>query len=185
MAEPLMSPEGERVVWIEYRDGRPFAVVTSDDSGGSSTYDFEWCKRDKTCYYHMSGSGPADFGMVLNKFCEPDPPPAQLWLAEGIEWRVQGEAPSDATALALGYAVIAEPLVLVGWEPSPNPFDFANAGETIYCAKCVDHLPTGYYDDPCTHLTWCDECEGYVYESVRHMPLVGGEATIHEGVKDE
>jgi len=183
----MLAPNGEEVVWIEYHDGRPFAVVTGDERG-MSTWDFEFCKAEGRHYYHRSGGGPAWSGCVVNAFSEPDPPPGQLWRKAGVPLCANDgkRTPlTDADCLAMGLVVIAEPLDVGGCQG--NPFEVAEEGRTVYCEFCEDNVLSDGYDDPCEHITWCEECGWWVYEDVHHRRVGMGDAepTVHKGVKHE
>lgn len=197
--------ERHRIVAIEYRDGKPFSVVTEmhwDHSGkpwfiaGRDTpngvaghdWDFEWCNRDGVCRYDLSGFGGKP-RFCAHRFCEPSPPPAELWIAEGTpvftytrnckERRVE----SDAELLKLGYKRLRRPKLLKGrfGDKTRNPFDAAWEGRAIYCDRCDDYLPD---ENPCEHLEWCDECASWVYVDTNefHVDYGGGS---HECVEEE
>lgn len=168
--------EIERVVAIEYRDDRPFSVMTATnwEHGGKSGisadyYDFEWCKRDAMLYYDGTGSGPMR-GFCVSAFSNTDPPPAKLWLKEGIKvthsWKDGDEPISESELLKMGYLLLTEPIQLdSGWgDSSPNPFDHANADDCIECVECDDWIPE---DSMCEHMRWCDECGDWFYVADR------------------
>lgn len=184
MPEP-MEHDGEVVVWIEYQNDHPFSVITETPGGAWRDYDFDWCKAEKCAYYHMSGGGPVGSHAVINRYCEPDPPPGKLWRRPDIPLRENGtdKLLTVEECAERGVIVIDAPLVLGGDEV--NPFTSAYEGETVYCAECNDHLPLGY-EPPCDHVTWCDHCECYVYEEVHHRRIdehrEDHPATVHKGV---
>src|SRR4051794_21868734 len=93
--------EIHRIVVIEYFDGKPSAVTTEhrwahDSKSGIRGYywDFEWCERDQSLYYHWSGSGPR-VEATVGPFCSPSPPKADLWIADGIPLADYQEQPVD------------------------------------------------------------------------------------------
>jgi len=178
MSEQMLSPGGEKVVWIEYHDDRPCSVVTAH-GGACSTWDFEWCERDGCLYYHMSGCGPLWFGCTLGQYSTPVPPPCKLWHLPGAPALGYAAGPENRPVLspdeilAHGYLVIDEPIVLTG-AGERNPFEVAYEGATVWCQHCEDMLPRDE-DEPCEHLSWCDECENHVYTvevggRAGHMP---------------
>ncbi len=188
--------ERHRVVAIEYQDGWPSSVLTEhhwDHTGEpwfkpgrdrpngvtAGHWDFDWCKRDQSLHFHQSGFG-GEVRYHVARFCQPVPPKAQLWVADGIPivthvtrkdgtW---GERPvGDAELLRRGYERIATPrrLPLVNCYPyrkaktTPNPFEAGWEGETIWCDRCGDHLPCEDTYRPCDHIEWCDECAMWFY----------------------
>jgi hypothetical protein len=166
----------EMVVAIEYQRGPrrinyrfvPFSVVTAYQGlGGSpSYYDFEHT-LDMDLMWHNSGGGggPIKYYEISN-YCQPKPPPARLWLANGITpSKHNGKRPTPATISDLkagGTLLLKQPLKIDGHF---NPFDAANESEGgfVRCDKCK-----GYYDResnaPCNHMTWCDDCCCFVNE---------------------
>lgn len=184
----IENPDGERerVVAVEYQDGHPVSVLTEeqwdhsrkpwfvpgrDRPNGTSArwYDFHWCKRDETIYYHLSGSG-GEIRFHVGRFVHPDPPPAELWVAPGIPVVTDTgsgvrEIGSDAELLSLGYRRIPAPRLLASWDgKTRDPFAAGQESETVYCSRCRDDLPS---DRLCEHVDWCDECCVYVYADDR------------------
>jgi hypothetical protein len=142
-------------------------------------WDFDWCKRDGTLRYHNSGSG-GEIRFHVARFVHPTPPKAELWVADGLPV-VTAARRKDGTwgerrvgaaeLLRRGYARIARPrsLPLVNAYPyrkvktTLNPFEAGWEGDTIYCDRCDDHLPSEDTYRPCDHVEWCDECGMWVY----------------------
>jgi hypothetical protein len=176
--------ERHEVIYIEYQNRRPHSVVTlhhwdhrgkpwfnpaRDTPTGTCPHywDFDWCKRDRTAYYHNSGIG-GDNAIQVHRFCNPSPPPGELWVADGITLVRHNERAirSDSALLKMGYRRLKRPRLLTTprGEKTRNPFD---AGEptdtTIYCRVCRDRLPEDGWGPPCDHLEWCDECSAWVY----------------------
>ena len=215
MSEPMMNPEPEdtdhpeEIICIEYSGDHPHSVLTDchwhhdtkpwfkagrDRPEGHSHhhFDFDWHNGGSTLYFRMSGSGPTS-PINVGLAAEPDPPPFKIWVKDGLaltqsvevdgQW-VDQPLPREGL-LARGFVLLAEPLDLGGGER--NPFADGVEGETVYCEKCDDWLPTSW-DDPCEHITWCDDCEEYVYETVCHVGIGNSgddKPVIHEGVKCE
>lgn len=176
-------PVREIVAAIEYRDDRPFSVMTINEweHGGKSgisadSYDFEWCKRDALLYYDATETGPLG-GFCVSRFVNPNPPLAKIWLKDGIKatpsWKDSDEPFTESELLEMGYLLIAEPLTLdLGWgTPSPNPFDHAIEGDCVQCVKCDDLIPE---DNICEHMAWCDECGDWHYVEDRSFNFSEG-----------
>lgn len=173
------------IVAVEYRHRKPFSVLTLEHWDHSrepwfvpgrhqptgicpTHWDFEFCRADACVYYHESGSG-GETRFYVSPFCEPSPPPGELWVADGIpivESRKRGGkfievAVSDARLLAMGYRRLRLPRLIEG---SRNPFDHAVEGRTVYCRECDDYRHD-VDNHPCGHLEWCDDCCCFVYDS--------------------
>lgn len=132
----------DTIVFVELRDGRPFSVLSEDRRGGYDVWDFDYCRRDQTLYYDMSGGWDDGAGPWSVE------PGAQYWLAAGCSLQVKGGV--RVPALPPPYA----PETL---------WDAATGDDTVCCETCDDWLP---YGSPCAHLWWCDrhncwgpECE--------------------------
>lgn len=180
--------EPQRVVVIEYQDGWPCSVVTElhwdhsrkpwfkpgrDKPSGTCAeqWDFDYSRTERTLYFHDSGSGGTPKAYVA-RFVKPDPPPAKLWVAEGVpivDCGKSGRGVSDATLLKRGYVLIPRPLLL----PKPyggktrNPFEAGEEGRTVYCGRCEDCLGCDDTNHPCEHIEWCDGCGLWVYADTR------------------
>lgn len=161
--------ETHRVVAIEYVHRKPHSVITAT---GTSVefWDFDWCKTDRQCYFHCSGSG-GNLRMHIHGFVNPTPPPGEIWSAIPVVRCVRGKecAVSDAQLLRMGYRRLRMPRLLTGpfGEKSRNPFDVGVEGETVYCARCKDCRLDCDYGGPCEHIEWCDRCGAQVYVESR------------------
>lgn len=198
-----------KVIAIEYLDDKPFSVRTRvvtdwtknprghrrpEDKKTSShcnDYNFEFHRSGQSLYWHRSGSGGTWKHFYVSCFCEPNPPPAKLWLAPGVKAIAYVEGThcrktrdvSDAELLEMGYLRIAEPLELdSAYGKSRNPFDVSDGNtECHYCEYCNDRIPDNGGGRLCEHITWCDECEAHVYETAEgHVSIDGGEPVNHE-----
>jgi hypothetical protein len=183
-----------RFVAIEYRQEGvlwvPFNVLTSPE-GSKATYswDCEWSKAHETLLFHNAGGGFGSY-YVCDKFIEPSPPPAALWVADGIQLvahKIRGEGKRKLTvaqALNNGYVIIPEPLPL---KDGPNPFEQNNSeeAEAVWCKECQDWYYRDH-DDPCEHLEWCDQCGQHVYYP-SHVPSddPDGEPVVHKKADNE
>lgn len=153
---------------IYHREGSlllPHSVftVSGEPEGGNprkawmaGIYDFNYCRRDGTVYYHLSGGGGTFY---LNRYCEPQPPPACLWydskLVAPTNDRIHKRYPSAATIRKWGYEIVSAPLTVDFVNGEQNPFNNAVHGEVEYCTKCHDHIPE---DSLCEHIWWCEKC---------------------------
>lgn len=141
---PRTARRTERVVFIEYREGRPFEVVTIEDDGeirGRNYYDVEYCKRDKQLYYHFSGGGGTEA-------LEPQEG-VVFWTAP--DFPVKPE-PGAVRRKRATYRKKLEEAFNGQW------FDGISESECEYCPVCDDHLPTedvGF--SLCDHVWWCDD----------------------------
>lgn len=159
----------ERVVAIEYHPSGPrnalvpHSVFTTDHASPSKycdSYDFDWCRRDKTIYYHLSGSGSFYMHPIGSGFRKP-PRAAVWWDSSIIVGPTNGGNSSKRTIGAntlrrWGYDVLPEPAVLPGG--IINPFDDAVMDDTEYCSRCKDKLPT---ERLCSHVWYCEKCGCY------------------------
>jgi hypothetical protein len=133
--------ETERVIFIEYDDGRPFGVVTLRGEGGCREYyNLEYCNRDKQIYFHDSGGGgytsPIEVSAGTKFWAAPDAP-------------VEAQEGAIRLKRAVGRRKFEEALA-GGWVKG------ISEGETVYCRDCDDFLPTGDTNAPCDHVWWCD-----------------------------
>ena len=130
--EPLPSVLGFDVVAVGYVDDLPFAAITLDEHGGWDYWDFDWCDRDGTLYYHCHGGGP-DIGVY-------DLGGEKVWAAAGIKFK--------------DYERLDAPL--------GDPFSDAEGDTTtLYCQVCKDYLPDNT-DRLCNHLQFCNECGAWI-----------------------
>jgi hypothetical protein len=203
--------ERHRIVFIEYQDGHPFSVVTEehwdhsrkpwfvpgrDEPTGTcaNDWDFEWCKRDRTCYFHQSGTGGGDpLQCEVHRFTHPDPPPGAIWCASDVvltRWisaeKTDVQIRSDVTLLKMGYVRLARPLLLRGnGKRSRNPFLTSDEVDThiLWCERCKDHIPG---DAECEHIEWCDRCSWWIYGDT-HVRLDSHDdkPTVHDGEDDD
>jgi hypothetical protein len=202
--------ERHRIVYIEYYDRRPHAVITEEHwdhskepwfdpdehkptGTCSASWDFEWCKRDGQLYYEKAGGG-GDLGRIVLYGLSPSSPPAQIWAADDAAfYRTEGRLVdnsyreirirSEAVLRRLGYVRIARPLLFSGGYKgrSRNPF---NVGEEL----CDDRLAYcrvcedhARTQDPCEHLEWCDLCCSMVYIATHvREDEPDGKPIIHE-----
>lgn len=130
----------ETLVLVEFDEGRPFSVITTDGRG-FHYFDIDWCKRDGELYAHMSGFGASSVMVGSVEY----PYDGVYWLADGYQFPVQ------PTAVRL---------------PDLHP-DYAGDNlyryldmdvSTVGCALCDDRFPD---DDPCEHIWWCDRCDTF------------------------
>lgn len=140
---PRDDEECERILFVEYRDSRPFSVVTD-----RATYDFEWCKRDGCLYKHDSGSGGGPFPVDerMTYWAAPDAKLVGDYDVDEREYRELPPGPPPGQRLAEapeGY-------------PLATLLDDTSEGETVYCSKCDDWLPGEDTYHPCDHIRWCD-----------------------------
>lgn len=166
MNDPILYGD-EQVVAIEYHAtqykayGRkktliPFSVFTigKDHPGRNKGYDFEWCRRDQSLYFNQTSSG---ISFYLSPLSEPEiSPRVAVWWDRNATFPTDSgnekKRLSDKTVWKWGYEILNEP-VMIG--EHFNPFAEACHGDTEYCSRCNDHLPT---DSPCTHIWFCDKC---------------------------
>ncbi len=130
--------ENERIVFVEFLDGRPFNVVTATE-GRHRAYNLDWCNRDGTLYQHDSGGGAAGVIEVYGR--------STYWASAGVQIK---EKPSK------GYPVKRLKRLPRRW-PLSRIFAEAEEGETEYCSTCDDWLPTDDADRICDHIWWCDK----------------------------
>ena len=133
----------ERVIFVEYQDGRPHSVVTD-----GHTYDFEWSRREGQLYYEKAGGGGKSITVYPN---------STYWAAPGVELKAyRSDGPPWTRPLDPGESLgtrLAEPPP--GW-PNEELFDLAEESETVWCDTCRDHLPSEDTPTPCDHVWWCN-----------------------------
>lgn len=134
---------GEQIVLVEFFGGAvPFNVQTQRQdkrgrwTGGVSTYDVEWCRRDVRLYGHLSGFGGGPYVGGHHPW----------WAASGVE--LEGD-PSPHLRLER---------MPLHWTPENLWGQVCDHTETEYCTLCDDYLPTSDGYEACEHLFWCDEC---------------------------
>lgn len=185
------KPEVQNIVAITYHHGIPSDVATEhewDHTGNRwhvpgrdkprgwawSYYNFDYCAAEDAVYHHLSGGGGGRYIYDVPQYCDPYPPPAQLWLARPMRLvgynralaRKQLLVPGDLARR--GVAIIQQPLDLSrfagGWQKSSgattNPFDIAEESDGNYCEICKDWYPD---DAECEHMDWCNVCGSHVY----------------------
>jgi len=119
------------IMAIAFAEHKPHSVLVDSD-GCCEIYDVDYCKRDDTLYYHMSGCGPAYIEAA---------PGMRVWVAEG-----------NHVAIPAGCEMIAS--VDAKWlDPE---MDWGIDCDTEYCEACDDWLPTDT-DEPCPHIRWDEE----------------------------
>lgn len=137
-----MTEDAEKVVAVEYHAGHPHSVVTATKSGrGWSVWDFDWCKRDQTVYYHQSGGSPAEaysVGKMVGGTTD-------LWVDPSITTfkNYSGKPLTRRQVEKYGYRFLPK--------LKEDPFDNAVSGAVTWCMVCKDHLPD---DNSCNHLVW-------------------------------
>lgn len=141
--------KGEKIVYVEFTEGRPHSVVTGapHPKGGwyGDIYDVDWCKRDGEFYSHQSGSGSV---RGVSSYLETKQDHTTWWAGNGFD---PGDVSPVAAACRLkrlprgyGLKVLAEII--------------ADDTPTEYCSTCDDYLPTEK-DHPCDHMRWCEEVD--------------------------
>lgn len=169
------------VVAIEYGgEDRPFSIYTRSACGYIEVWDAEWCARNETIYVHMSGGGGSVYFNALSEGAR-----CKAWVAEGETITTTRRTGDDswetaeidrAELTAMGFDLLDAPLA--------DPFADAEEGETIYCDRCEDFLPTENVGQPCDHIAWCDKEGWWVYaENGRHLGH-DGSASSHD-IDDE
>lgn len=131
----------EKLIAVEYHDGHPHAVITSNGKSWTQ-YDFDWCKRDGTVYYHASGGGPVG-PYYVGRFARGGH--AELWGDSSVQafQDFDGKPLTRRQVEKYGYTFLAE--------HKGDPFDDGVEGSTTWCEICVDHLPS---EQQCRHLVF-------------------------------
>jgi hypothetical protein len=121
------------LVMIEFDRHRPFSVWYKNERGWVDLYDVDYCKRDDTLYYHISGGGE----LYLEQ-----PGRHKYWIATGYSVK---EACPENRVRRLNPRWKAEIGTTWGVE-----------SDTEYCEICRDNIPL---IDPCEHITGYDDPE--------------------------
>lgn len=174
--------ERHRIIYIVYHGTKPHSVVTVhphlfDEAKWNlsvSDWDFDYCRRDKTLYYHNSGGGgdgrsyKASIGQC---YCDNKKVRTRFWADESVRmtrWNCKTGPKeygphkyvlaTDADLKRVMWERLDKPLLLnIGGKRSRNPFDVADETDShlVYCDRCRDFLPD---ESVCSHLVWCDNC---------------------------
>lgn len=168
--------DGEVVAAIVYRRVTrsqlivPFSVfATVPGTGRFSEYDVEYSRRDHALCYNNSGFGGRFY---LGRFVESPRRGVPVWwdreLATPTDGgKVDGPTLTDRTLKKWGYAIVAEPLKILGTEQR-NPlrnesFDYSLIdSKTTWCKHCRSFIPE-LSDEPCSHLSWSDSESEFKY----------------------
>lgn len=132
----------EKLIAVEYHDGHPHSVTTSNGKGWT-VWDFDWCKRDQTVYYHQSGGGPAEAYHVgkLGRGGR-----AELWVDSSVMGFADCSSGKPLTRRQVeryGYKLLKK--------LKADPFEDAVGGRVTWCVVCQDQLPD---DHACWHLLY-------------------------------
>lgn len=144
-ATPKLNRPTEILLYVEFREGRPFAIVTD-----RATYDVEWSKRDRCLYSHHSGSGGGHHVV--------DP--------RDVYWVAKGQTLLVATNKAPWRREFG-PGEVVGKRLKTLPKGYSKATlielvqsqdiECNWCSMCDSWIPTtDAGDHPCDHIHWCE-----------------------------
>jgi hypothetical protein len=144
----------ERVIFIEYSDGKIFNVVTHkpfkfhDGTEAICTefYDVEWCKRDQRYYFHNSGSGVGEALTVYGNVGGT----TTYWAARDVKVVVKGEAKVRRVVQARGRKDFEKAL-------AGNGSGTFSERRCEYCPTCDDYLPSEDTNRLCDHVWWCDD----------------------------
>ena len=125
-----------------------------------SVYDFNYCRRDDTVYFHNSGGGGGVYlGQISNAKKQPR---CCIWydatLVDPTDSSIKQRHLARHTIEQWGYDIVAAPLTLDFHSGEQNPFIYGVEGDVEYCTKCDDHFTT---DEPCEHIWWCEKCSNW------------------------
>lgn len=121
-----------------------FSLTTQEGSGYRKHYDVDFCKRDQSYCYHMSGAGPANVSSVSTIY----------WTAEGVEVKEEpclfvDEARRERNRTRRISEIPAEfgGMDLLQWLGTN-----ACETDTVYCSECDDQIPC---ESLCGHVWFC------------------------------
>ena len=136
----IMNDHGD-VVFVEYRNRRPFAARVRTADGNVEEYEFEFCKRDGRLYYREGGGPVGEPNVAALSRYHGDP--SEFWAADDVRpVDDDGNAVLDASEVD-GWVRLAK--------PRGDPFEGAAESDTEECNVCHDRLPS---ERLCEHLFW-------------------------------
>jgi hypothetical protein len=132
--------KAERIIFIEYQDGRPFEVVTASNDGKCRTYyDVEWCRRDQCLYIHESGGSTSPIAVRKG---------TDFWACADAPIKIEDGATRRKRSK---FRKKLQTAIAGDWVAG------ISGGECTYCPVCEDYLPTEDTYHPCAHIWWCDD----------------------------
>lgn len=126
----------QRIVFVEFRDGKPFQVITSNGQG-FDYYNLDYCKHYGAMIYSAVGWGS------IRPITVSPATTGRYWAAQGVQ--IEGGEGKRLKRLPRRYT-------------TRKLFQDAieNDGPSIYCSVCADVI---LHDDPCDHVHYCEDCE--------------------------
>lgn len=138
----------ERIIFVEFHQGMPFSVITTNDRDYRKDYTFDYSKHYDSLYWENVGSGPGRGEPIIVTPCIGTTPTC-YWAAPGIE---VVEQHYDNCGPLVRLDAFPMPYTLdnlfTGSIEDGAEFD-SSYGDTIYCAICDDRFPVDY---PCRHM---------------------------------
>jgi len=173
----------EKLVAVEYFGGHPHSVITTTNGNGWTVWDFDWCKRDQTVYYHQSGGCGAQGVYAVGTLVRGR---AELWVDASIHafQDYRGKPLTRRQVGRHGYDLLAD--------HKGDPFAGAVESATTGCTSCDDRLPD---ERQCRHLVYvagegllgCGSSEyqaEYHLESLQKLFLVLGRELVERLMKE-
>jgi hypothetical protein len=154
--EFVLTLNDKRVVMVEFQEGKPFNVWTTDNDKSFDGYDFTYSKIFNQLYYHNS-SGGRDFYAY----------DGQYWVDEEFLYLMRNYR---STREKVALPDPAKRLLEIP-QDLQDELTFAIEKDVVCCSKCEDWFPE---DDHCQHVFWCERCGDWSTPFSRSKRDVGG-----------
>lgn len=145
-----MDAVSERVLFVEFQDGRPCEIITG--KGCYEDYDVDYSRDYGGLIIHNSGSGPLPVTVQIyasDKY--------RYWMADdGITIKAEGGHKTQRIeAMPPDYEWLLDPSRW--WDPPQEGEPDRTEGQAVWCQVCDDHYLDGDTPPQCGHIFWDGE----------------------------
>lgn len=153
LCSPISTKTHGEILYVDFIDGKPHSVLTT-----TSSFDFDWCKRDEELLFYDSGSGiRPDATQEIANWCSNEG--KSFWAADSLRLRIRKDWNHDTRAYDIDEEATPEALArhgLVRLASIDDPFEDATEAYygIDYCSICEDHFD---HDNKCDHI-WSGVC---------------------------